>query len=222
MLLRNPTLLLLFCGQALYWSCSLIGITLTSLVGVQLAPLNSLATLPLALLVLGNLLAVQPLSHFMQRHGSTSRADARRRRRRARRPGLRRRCLDWRFPLVLSRRAGHRGLPGLGHVLPVRRAGGGGCRAERPRQRLRARRRSTRRAAGAEPGAVVAQRAGPALRRRLSADRRAGPRRPAADGPAPRRPGATPGTARLARHKRPVAAAGGPRGHRLHRGSDTG
>ncbi|MBI7751422.1 hypothetical protein JEV81_26695 [Pseudomonas aeruginosa] len=37
MLLRNPTLLLLFCGQALYWSCSLIGITLTSLVGVQLA-----------------------------------------------------------------------------------------------------------------------------------------------------------------------------------------
>lgn len=46
MLLRNPTLLLLFCGQALYWSCSLIGITLTSLVGVQLAPLNSLATLP--------------------------------------------------------------------------------------------------------------------------------------------------------------------------------
>lgn len=69
MLLRNPTLLLLFCGQALYWSCSLIGITLTALVGVQLAPLNSLATLPLALLVLGNLLAVQPLSHFMQRHG---------------------------------------------------------------------------------------------------------------------------------------------------------
>ncbi|MBF2901165.1 MFS transporter, partial [Pseudomonas aeruginosa] len=69
MLLRNPTLLLLFCGQALYWSCSLIGITLTALVGVHLAPLNSLATLPLALLVLGNLLAVQPLSHFMQRHG---------------------------------------------------------------------------------------------------------------------------------------------------------
>ncbi|MGV8643756.1 MFS transporter, partial [Pseudomonas aeruginosa] len=63
------TLLLLFCCQALYWSCSLIGITLTALVGVQLAPLNSLATLPLALLVLGNLLAVQPLSHFMQRHG---------------------------------------------------------------------------------------------------------------------------------------------------------
>ncbi|CAN7603168.1 MFS transporter [Aquipseudomonas alcaligenes] len=69
MLLRNPSIRLLFAGQALYWSCSMIGITLTSLVGLQLAPLNALATLPLALLVLGNLLAVQPLSLFMQRHG---------------------------------------------------------------------------------------------------------------------------------------------------------
>lgn len=69
LLLRNGALRLLFLGQALYWSCSLIGITLTSLIGAQLAPLNSLATLPLALLVLGNLLAVQPLSLFMQRHG---------------------------------------------------------------------------------------------------------------------------------------------------------
>ncbi|KAF1052498.1 MAG: Riboflavin transporter RfnT [Stenotrophomonas maltophilia] len=69
MLLRNPSLLRLFLTQALYWSCSLIGITLTSLIGAQLAPLNSLATLPLALLVLGNLLAVQPLALFMQRRG---------------------------------------------------------------------------------------------------------------------------------------------------------
>ncbi|MFK8400981.1 MFS transporter [Pseudomonas sp. BGr12] len=69
MLLRTPAIRLLFTSQALYWSCSLIGITLTSLVGAQLAPLNSLATLPLAVLVLGNLLAVQPLSLFMQRHG---------------------------------------------------------------------------------------------------------------------------------------------------------
>ncbi|WP_253407538.1 MFS transporter [Pseudomonas citronellolis] len=69
MLLRNGALRLLFLGQALYWSCSLIGITLTSLIGAQLAPLNGLTTLPLALLVLGNLLAVQPLSLFMQRHG---------------------------------------------------------------------------------------------------------------------------------------------------------
>jgi len=69
LLLRNKSIALLFTGQALYWSCNMIGITLTSLVGLQLAPLNILATLPLALLVLGNLLTVQPLSVFMQRHG---------------------------------------------------------------------------------------------------------------------------------------------------------
>ena len=69
LLLRNPTLLRLFLAQALFWSCAMIGITLTSLVGLQLAPLNGLATLPLALLVLGYLLATQPLSAFMQRRG---------------------------------------------------------------------------------------------------------------------------------------------------------
>ncbi|MCO6057367.1 MFS transporter [Pseudomonas sp. MOB-449] len=69
MLLSDPTIRVLFAGQALYWSCAMIGITLTSLVGLQLAPLNTLATLPLALLVVGNLLAVQPLSLFMQRNG---------------------------------------------------------------------------------------------------------------------------------------------------------
>ena len=45
LLLRNPTLLRLFLAQALFWSCAMIGITLTSLVGLQLAPLNGLATL---------------------------------------------------------------------------------------------------------------------------------------------------------------------------------
>ena len=69
LLFTNPSLFRLFIGQALYWSCNLIGITLTSLVGLHLAPWSLLATLPLALLVLGNLLAVQPLSLFMQRHG---------------------------------------------------------------------------------------------------------------------------------------------------------
>ncbi|WP_068826066.1 MFS transporter [Pseudomonas sp. BMS12] len=69
LLLNNPTLLRLFLAQALYWSCTLIGVTLTSLVGLQLAPLNILATLPLALLVLGYLLSTQPLSAFMQRRG---------------------------------------------------------------------------------------------------------------------------------------------------------
>lgn len=69
MLLNHPAIRVLFAGQALYWSCAMIGITLTSLVGLQLAPLNALATVPLALMVLGNLMAVQPLSLFMQRHG---------------------------------------------------------------------------------------------------------------------------------------------------------
>lgn len=69
LLLRDPTLLKLFIAQALYWSCAMISITLTALVGLQLAPLNGLATLPLALLVLGTLLATQPLSLFMQRRG---------------------------------------------------------------------------------------------------------------------------------------------------------
>ncbi|HCP53152.1 MAG: MFS transporter [Pseudomonadaceae bacterium] len=69
LLLENRTLLRLFICQALYWSCAMVGITLTALIGLQLAPLNILATLPLALLVLGNLLAVQPLSVFMQRRG---------------------------------------------------------------------------------------------------------------------------------------------------------
>lgn len=69
LLFTNASLFRLFIGQALYWSCNLIGITLTALVGLHLAPWSLLATLPLALLVLGNLLAVQPLSLFMQRHG---------------------------------------------------------------------------------------------------------------------------------------------------------
>lgn len=69
MLFSNPTLIRLFLAQALFWSCTLIGVTLTSLVGLQLAPTNSLATLPLAVLVLGYLLTTQPLSMFMQRHG---------------------------------------------------------------------------------------------------------------------------------------------------------
>ncbi|MEP6722104.1 MAG: MFS transporter [Variovorax sp.] len=69
LLIRNPAVRLLFVGQALYWSCSIIGITLTSLVGARLSPWPVLATLPLALLVLGNLIAVQPLSIYMQRRG---------------------------------------------------------------------------------------------------------------------------------------------------------
>jgi MFS family permease len=68
----NPSIALLFSAQALYWCCAMIGITLTALIGLQLAPGNALATLPLAMLVIGNLLSVQPLSLFMQRHGRRS------------------------------------------------------------------------------------------------------------------------------------------------------
>lgn len=69
LLLRHPPILRLFLAQALYWSCAMVGILLTSLAGLALAPRESLATLPLALLMLGNLLAIQPLSQLMQRQG---------------------------------------------------------------------------------------------------------------------------------------------------------
>ncbi|WP_295538025.1 MFS transporter [uncultured Pseudacidovorax sp.] len=69
LLRTHASLRLLFVGQALYWSCSIIGIALTALVGARLAPQPWLATLPLALLVAGNLAAVRPLAAAMQRHG---------------------------------------------------------------------------------------------------------------------------------------------------------
>ena len=72
MLFLNPPIALLFCAQALYWCCAMIGVTLTALIGLQLAPTNALATLPLAMLVIGNLISVQPFSMFMQRHGRRS------------------------------------------------------------------------------------------------------------------------------------------------------
>jgi len=69
LLMKTPSLRLLFVAQALYWSCAMVAITLTALVGAQLTPLPALATLPLALLVLGNLIGVPILSVFMQEHG---------------------------------------------------------------------------------------------------------------------------------------------------------
>jgi predicted MFS family arabinose efflux permease len=69
LLLTNGSLRLLFFAQALYWSCSLIGITLTSIVGVSLAPMATLATLPLGMLMVGNLFSVHPLAMLMQRRG---------------------------------------------------------------------------------------------------------------------------------------------------------
>ncbi|NIY74491.1 MFS transporter [Thalassospira sp. HF15] len=69
LLLTNGPVRLLFLAQALYWSCSLIGITLTSIVGVSLAPVPTLATLPLGMLMVGNLLSVHPLAMMMQTRG---------------------------------------------------------------------------------------------------------------------------------------------------------
>ncbi|MCF8480542.1 MAG: MFS transporter [Rhodospirillum sp.] len=61
--------IILFAAQALFWSCAIIGITVTSLVGEALASDPALATLPIGLLLGGSLLSVHPLSLFMQRHG---------------------------------------------------------------------------------------------------------------------------------------------------------
>ena len=70
MLLRQrPQLALLSLAQALYWSCSIIGIALTGLVGQKLTPWPLLATLPLTLLVAGNLLAVGTLARWTQQIG---------------------------------------------------------------------------------------------------------------------------------------------------------
>ena len=64
---RNITLL--FLCQTSFWTMSIIGITLASLVGLQLAPKASLATLPIALLTVGNIATTLPLSIIMQRYG---------------------------------------------------------------------------------------------------------------------------------------------------------
>ena len=69
MLHRYPALGLLSLAQALYWSCSIIGIALTGLMGQKLTPWPVLATLPLTLLVVGNLLAIGRLARWMQQRG---------------------------------------------------------------------------------------------------------------------------------------------------------
>lgn len=69
LLLSNTQVLRLFIAQALFWSCSMTGIIFTSIVGLRLAPAAGLATLPLALLMLGGLLVLQPLARLMQQRG---------------------------------------------------------------------------------------------------------------------------------------------------------
>ena len=68
-LVRNPTICRLFIAQALFWSCAVLCVLVAPLIGLKLAPIDELASLPLALYVLGNLIALQPLARVMQRHG---------------------------------------------------------------------------------------------------------------------------------------------------------
>lgn len=69
LLFSNAQVFRLFVAQALFWSCAMTGIILTSIVGLRLAPSAGLATLPLALLMLGGLIALQPIAWLMQRRG---------------------------------------------------------------------------------------------------------------------------------------------------------
>ncbi|MFL9814535.1 MFS transporter [Stutzerimonas sp. VN223-3] len=69
LLFSNAQVFRLFVAQALFWSCAMTGIILTSIVGLRLAPSAGLATLPLALLMLGGLLALQPIAWLMQQRG---------------------------------------------------------------------------------------------------------------------------------------------------------
>lgn len=69
LLQRHPQLLTLSLAQTLYWSCAIIGISFTALVGQRLSPWPLLSTLPLACLVVGNLVSIGFLARWMQRHG---------------------------------------------------------------------------------------------------------------------------------------------------------
>lgn len=63
---------LLFLCQAFYWSTVIVGVAFSGLVGLQLASHQALATVPMATLTIGNIIATVPLSLFMQRYGRRS------------------------------------------------------------------------------------------------------------------------------------------------------
>ncbi len=60
---------LLSCSQALYQTSSFIGATLSALVGLQLAPNESLATLPVSVVSLGTAVTMIPASLIMKKIG---------------------------------------------------------------------------------------------------------------------------------------------------------
>lgn len=59
---------LLFLCQTAFWTITIVGVTLASLIGLQLAPKESLATVPIAVLTIGNIVTTLPLSIIMQRY----------------------------------------------------------------------------------------------------------------------------------------------------------
>lgn len=63
---------ILFLCQAFYWSTVIVGVAFSGLVGLQLASHQALATVPMATLTIGNIVATVPLSLFMQRYGRRS------------------------------------------------------------------------------------------------------------------------------------------------------
>jgi MFS family permease len=65
----NIRIIALAFSQSCYWFAVLIGISLSSIIGIQLAPYSSLATLPYGLVSLGALIATYKLSLFMQHYG---------------------------------------------------------------------------------------------------------------------------------------------------------
>ena len=65
----NPKIAILSLAQACYWFAVLVGISLSTVIGLQLAPRPSLATLPYALISVGALGATYLLSILMQRSG---------------------------------------------------------------------------------------------------------------------------------------------------------
>lgn len=66
---EKRNVLLLATAQALFQTAGVLVMTLSGLVGLQLAPEPGLATLPIALMMVASALATIPASLFMQRHG---------------------------------------------------------------------------------------------------------------------------------------------------------
>ena len=67
--LINRNLIILFCAQLIFVSGSVVLVTLGGIVGNDLAPSRSLATLPLSILLVGTALTTVPAALLMQRIG---------------------------------------------------------------------------------------------------------------------------------------------------------